>query len=231
MAISLDDLKKMPPKRKALIAAIVFLLLGYLYYFFLFQSLYEKRTGLDTKLTGIKQQITAKQLIIKEIQKSKKELLAMQENLKLALTKLPDRQEIPGLLSSLARAGRAAGLDFIQFEPQPVAKPAEEKSDRNKKKPGAKPAEKKPAPGKGGASPPVPEAETFYETIPIKVVVRGSFHDTVSFLDQVAKLPRIVNVADTTMTVDKEAKDDGSSLTTSCTMKTYVFVEKADAKK
>lgn len=221
MAISLDDFKKMSPKKKALVLSLVFLLLGYLYYTYLFQSLYEKKTGLDTKLSGIKQQITAKQLIAREIQKSKKELLAMQDNLKLALTKLPDRQEIPGLLSSLARAGRTAGLDFIQFEPQTPAKPADSKAD--KKKAGAKPAAKKAAEDQ--------EAETFYETIPIKVVVRGIFHDTVGFLDQVAKLPRIVNVADVTMAVDKEAKDDGSSLTTSCTLKTYVFVEKADAKK
>jgi type IV pilus assembly protein PilO len=227
MAISLDDLKKMSPKRKALILSLAFLLLGYLYYYFLFQALYAKKAGLDTKLSGIKQQITAKQLIVKEIQKSKKELLAMQENLKLALTKLPDQKEIPGLLSSLARAGRAAGLDFIQFEPQVPAKRADDKKD--KKKAGSKPAEKKPAAGKGAA--PAPEAETFYETIPIKVVVRGVFHETVSFLDQVAKLPRIVNVADVTMVVDKDAKDDGSSLTTSCTMKTYVFVERTDAKK
>jgi type IV pilus assembly protein PilO len=222
MAISLDDLKKISPKRKALILSLVFLLLGYLYYYFLFQAMYEKKAGLDTRLSGIKQQITAKQLIVKEIQKSKKELLVMQENLKLALTKLPDQKEIPGLLSSLARAGRAAGLDFIQFEPQVPAKPAGDKKD--KKKAGSKPT------GKGAASS-AQEAETFYETIPIKVVVRGVFHDTVSFLDQVANLPRIVNVADVTMVVDKDAKDDGSSLTTSCTMKTYVFVEKTDAKK
>jgi len=228
MAITLDDIKKMPLKKKALALGLVILLLGYLYYFFLFQSMYEKKAGLDTKLAGIKQQITAKQLIIKEIQKSKKELLAMQENLKLALTKLPDRKEIPGLLSSLAKAGRSAGLDFIQFEPQTPVKPVESKTD--KKKPAAKPADKKPEPGKGGATP-AQEAETFYDTIPIRVAVRGLFHDTVSFLDQVAKLPRIVNVADVTMAVDKEAKDDGSSLTTTCTMKTYVFVEKTDAKK
>ncbi len=228
MAITLDDIKKMSPKKKALILSLVFLLLGYLYYFFLFQSLYEKKAGLDTKLSGLKTQITAKQLIVKEIQKSKKELLAMQENLKLALTKLPDHKEIPGLLSSLARAGRAAGLDFIQFEPQLPVKKLDKKTD--KKKVESKPANKKPAAGKGAASA-SEEAETFYDTISIKVVVRGVFHDTVSFLDQVAKLPRIVNVTDMIMVVDKDAKDDGSSLTTSCTMKTYVFVEKTDAKK
>jgi type IV pilus assembly protein PilO len=227
MAITLDDIKKMSPKKKALILSLAFLLMGYLYYFFLFQSLYEKKAGLDTKLSGLKTQITAKQLIVKEIQKSKKELLAMQENLKLALTKLPDHTEIPGLLSSLARAGRAAGLDFIQFEPQLPVKQPDKKTD--KKKAESKPTDKKPA-GKVAVSP-APEAEAFYDTIPIKVVVRGVFHDTVSFLDQVAKLPRIVNVTDTIMVVDKDAKDDGSSLTTSCTMKTYVFVEKTDAKK
>jgi len=228
MAITLDDIKKMSPKKKALILSFAFLLIGYLYYFFLFQSLYEKKAGLDTKLSGLQKQITAKQLIVKEIQKSKKELLTMQESLKLALTKLPDQKEIPGLLSALARAGRAAGLDIIQFEPMAPPKPSGKKTD--KQKAASKAGSKKPASGKGAASA-SEEAETFYDEIPIKVVVRGAFHDTVSFLDQVAKLPRIVNVTDMIMVVDKDAQDDGSSLTTSCTMKTYVFVEKTDAKK
>lgn len=228
MAITLDDIKKMPTKKKALILALVCLLLGYFYYSFLFQSLYGKKTSMDTNLSDLKNKITAKQLIVKEIQKSKNELLAMQENLKLALTKLPDQREIPGLLSSLARAGRTAGLDIIQFEPLPPPKSSNKKTD--KKKPGPA-AAKKPAPGKGGASSQEEEAEAFYNEIPMRVVVRGTFHDTVSFLDQVAKLPRIVNVTDMNMKVDKEAQDSGSSLTTACTMKTYVFVEKTDAKK
>jgi len=74
MAITLDDIKKMPAKTKALIFALLFVLLGYFYYFFFFQSLYEKKVGLDTKLAGLKQQIEAKQLIVREIQKSKKSL-------------------------------------------------------------------------------------------------------------------------------------------------------------
>lgn len=214
MAITLGDLTKLSPQKKALILMLLFFVLGYFYYFFFFQSLYEEKSRLDAKLSALKQQMEAKQLLIKEIEKSKKDLVVLRENLQLALTQLPDRKEIPGLLSSLAKVGRSTGLDFVQFEPLPPP-PTQDAS-----KPASKPA----------ATAPSPEAEKFYQEIPIKVILSGGFHDTVGFLEQVAKLPRIVNVTDITMEGDKEGKEEGR-LTSTCMMKTYVFVEKSDAKK
>lgn len=219
MAITLDDIKKMPTKTKALILAFIFILLGYFYYFFFFQPLYEKKVGLDTKLAGLKQQIEAKQLIVREIQKGKKELATMRESLELALTKLPERKEIPGLLASLAKAGREAGLDFVHFEPLLPPKPTEAKADTKEKSTDKKTVAQAAA-----------GTEKFYDEIPIKVVISGGFHDTVRFLESVAKLPRIVNVTDITMEGSKDDKEEGRLLTT-CMMKTYVFVEKAQAGK
>ena len=219
MAITLDDIKKMPAKTKALIFALLFVLLGYFYYFFFFQSLYEKKVGLDTKLAGLKQQIEAKQLIVREIQKSKKELTAMRESLEVALTKLPERKEIPGLLASLAKAGPEVGLDFVHFEPLPPPKPPEAKADTKEK-----------STDKKTAAQTAVELEKFYDEIPVKVVISGGFHDTVRFLGSVAKLPRIVNVTDITMEGSKDGKEE-ERLSTTCVMKTYVFVEKAQAGK
>jgi len=222
MALSLDDLKNMSPKRKALILFLAFLVLGYFYYFLFFQSLYDRKANLDVNLSGLKQQIHAKQLAVKDIQKSRQELVVLRESLQLALTKLPDRREIPGLLSSLAQAGRGAGLDFVQFEPLPVPKPPAPKKGE------AKPA----APSQAGGTSSMPaEPEKFYDEIPFKVVLSGGFHNTVNFLEHVAKLPRIVSVTDIAMETPRDAKDDGSVLVSACMMKTYVFVEKPDAKK
>ena len=222
MAITLDDIKALPPKKKASILALFFLLIGYFYYFFFFQALYEKKAGLDTKLSGLKQQIEAKQLVVKEIQKNKTELIALRENLNLALAKLPDHKEIPVLLSALAMAGRASGLDFVHFEPLSIPKPTEAK-------PGSKPADKKAAAGAKPGAPP-PEAEKFYDEIPIKLILNGGFHDTMGFLESVAKLHRIVNVTEMTMEGEKNVKEEGK-VTSTCMMKTYIFVEKSDAKK
>jgi len=54
----------------------------------------------------------------------------------------------------------------------------------------------------------------------------GAFHNTVYFFDQVARLPRIVNIEDITMADAKEVRGRGWVVRTSCTVKTYMFVER-----
>jgi type IV pilus assembly protein PilO len=44
----------------------------------------------------------------------------------------------------------------------------------------------------------------------------------------VAKLPRIVNISDISMGDRKEVKGRGYLITTSCTVKTYMFVDKKE---
>jgi type IV pilus assembly protein PilO len=212
MPITLDDIKNMPLKRKAIIIVVFFILIGYFYYFFFLQELYEKKAGLESNLSTLKEQIAAKQLLVREIQESKKALVALRESFNLALTKLPNRKEIPGLLTSMALAGRSSGLDFIRFEPIPPPKPAETK-------PGTK---------KQAASRTV-EEEKFYDEIPLKVILSGGFHDMVSFFESVGKLDRIVNITDIKLEADKSAKEEGRLIST-CTMKTYLFVDKSHAK-
>lgn len=192
--LTLEDIKNMPPKKLAMIGAGCLLLLGYFYYSFLFQPLHAERMDLKTKLVDLERKIANKETVVKEVERNRKQLVALNEDLKLALTKLPDQKEIPGLLSALSDAGRNAGLEFILFEP--VASVNKE----------------------------------FYDEIPVNITVNGRFHDTAVFFEKVARLPRIVNITDLSMGGGKETADSGYSLTTSCRIKTYMFVEKAEIK-
>ena len=55
-------------------------------------------------------------------------------------------------------------------------------------------------------------------------------HGIAVFFDKVAKLSRIVNIEDITMGDGKDLKGQ-RVLKTSCTIKTYMFLDKADEKK
>jgi type IV pilus assembly protein PilO len=83
----------------------------------------------------------------------------------------------------------------------------------------------KPADVKGQPPQPV-EPEKFYEELPIKVELAGGYHNVLSFFDQVARLPRIVNIEDISMGEAKDVKVRGRLMKTSCTVKTYMFVDK-----
>ena len=73
-----------------------------------------------------------------------------------------------------------------------------------------------------------PVNKEFYAEIPVKVIINGGFHNTATFFEKVARLPRIVNIGDVSIIAAKDAKDDNNRLTTSCQIKTYMFVEKSE---
>lgn len=215
MAITLEDIKRLSPRNKVIIIGFLYLLIGYFYYFFFLQEVIEKKGTLETKLAELSKQVQEKEKAAAQLENYIREVSALRAAYQVALTKLPNKKEIPGLLDSIAQAGKQVKVEFVLFEP---AKPAP---------PPPKPAESKetakPSDAKARSS---PEEEKFYEEIPVRVIIRGSYHDTALFFERVAKLPRIVNIEDISIGEAKEVPGKGLTLTTSCTIKTYMFVEK-----
>jgi type IV pilus assembly protein PilO len=218
MAITVEDIKKLSMRKKAIIVAVICILIAYFTYSFLLQANFEKQAALDTRLAELTHQVEEKEKKAAQLDKYIKEVNALKAAYQIALAKLPNKKEIPGLLSSIALAGKQSDVEFILFEPvrsEPPAKPAESKETPS---PGQKPSDPTAAPAE----------EKFYEEIPVKVSVRGSYHSVALFFEKVARLPRIVNIEDISMGDAKKAQGKDLSLVTSCTIKTYMFVEKKD---
>jgi type IV pilus assembly protein PilO len=238
MAITANDIKKLSPQAKALIVIVVILVIGYLYYFYFLSDLFTKKATLEKENQDIQTQIQQKEKVAVELNKYKGEVDTLTDSYKVALLKLPDQREIPGLFHSVSLAGKDAGIEFTLFEPKPAVpkgmpdagkpkvsamlKPSDQRQQEPPKADAQKPADKsKPDAGKKAPEP-------FYEEIPVKVTVSGSFQNTVQFFEKVAKLPRIVNISDISMGDRKNVKGRGDILTTSCTVKTYMFVDKKE---
>ncbi len=195
MAITVDDIKKMPPKYKLLLGFAALALLGYFYFFYFLQPALEKKIVLEENLGNLERRIISRQRVVKQIEQHKKEIAKLKEKLKMALAKLPEKKEIPHLLSTASEAGTAAGLDFLLFKPM------------------------SPAP------------REFYAEIPVKIIVKGGYHDIARFFDAVAHLPRIVNVTDIKIGNAAKGKDGRNILTADCFLKTYMFLEQEEVKK
>lgn len=211
---NLDDLKKLSPAKKALIVLVFCLLLGYLYYMYFLQDIITRQIETQNRLTEMQSQIAVKEKAAAQIGRYKKEVAQLNADFTIALMKLPNQREIAGLLASVVDAGRGAGVQFLLFEPArpvPVAAPV-------------KPAQAKP--GGKGAQP--EEPPKFYEDIPIKVKISGSYHNTLAFFSKVAQLPRIVTVEDIIIADAKPDKNRQMRVTTSCTMKTYKFIDRGN---
>jgi type IV pilus assembly protein PilO len=217
MAITAEDLRKLSPRMKAVLVFFACLLVAYFYYFFYLQTALDKKGNLEDKLAELKQDIAAKQKIAAEKDNYIRDLKKLKETFQLALTKLPDKKEIPGLFESVSLAGRNSGVDFLLFEPLPVIiRTDAEKKAQSKGKLAASDKEEKTS----------PEDEKFYTDIPIRVKVSGSFQNTLEFFDKVSKLPRIINVENLVLGERKATKGKGNDIITTCVIKTYMFLDK-----
>ncbi len=211
---NVDDLKKLSPVKKALIVLVLCLVLGYLYYMYFLQDMINRQMQVRAKLTELQSQISEKEKVAAQLGRYKKEVAQLQIAFGTALLKLPNQREIGGLLASVVDAGRGAGVNFLLFEPaRPIPPPA----------PVPPPTAK--AAGKGSPAKPE-EPQKFYDEIPINVKITGAYHNTAAFFARVAQLPRIVNIENITIADAKPDKNRRMTVITSCTMKTYKFVDR-----
>lgn len=213
MAITADDLKKLSPRMKVGLVFFVCLLVAYFYYFFYLQAALERKGTLESKLAELRQDVAAKQKVAAEKDKYIRDLKKLRETFQLALTKLPDKKEIPGLFESVSVAGGNSGINFLLFEPLPVIIRTDAEKKGNDE-----------GGDKGGKA--KPEDEKFYTDIPISVKVSGTFQNTLEFFDKVSKLPRIINVENLVLGERKQAKGKENEIITSCVIKTYMFLDK-----
>ena len=221
-----DDIKKISPKMKATIVVAAFLFIGVAYWLYLLQPNLEKRDVLKTKLVEVERVVAEKERIAAQKDRFVREIKVLKEAFQLALTKLPDQREIPGLFQAVSVAGKDAGMDFLLFEPKPPERPVEKKIDV---KANLKPSDQR-ADQKSGDDKKLPptsiDADKFYEEIPVAVTINGGFNNTVFFFDKVAKLPRIINIEQITMGEGKDMAGKFRIINTSCIIKTYMFLEK-----
>ena len=245
MAITLNDIKKMSIQAKFLFIILIIFLIGYLDWFYFLSSAMEEKTSLNEKLVEMQGKIKEKEKIAMEINKYMADVAVLKENYKTALLKLPDQKEIPALFHSVALAGKDASVEFLLFEPKAAVPKVLEKqpsgepkaaalfkpSDQrqSEQKPADKPADSSSAkPATDGKKDTVPPPEPFYEEIPVGVTVMGTYQNILSFFEKVAKLPRIINVSDISMGDRKDVKGQGQVITASCTIKTYMFIDKKE---
>src|SRR5271169_3246264 len=101
MAITFNDIKRMSPQAKALAIILIFFIIGYFDYFLFFGDILEEKSSLDKRLEEMQVQIKEKEKIALQLNKYMADVAALKEDYKVALQKLPDQREIPGLFHSV----------------------------------------------------------------------------------------------------------------------------------
>jgi type IV pilus assembly protein PilO len=85
---------------------------------FLYKPKYEKINSLTDKLKKVEKQLVKAKKNAAELEKFQAKMREAEAQFKLAMKALPEKEEIPSLLTSISKSGQDVGLEFLLFEPK-----------------------------------------------------------------------------------------------------------------
>lgn len=115
----IERLLDLPPRQRLLLLIGVLAALIGLYAFFVFMPRSERIATLEQRREQVQQDRDRKAALLANLEQTRKDVAALDSELRQAVAQLPDTKEIPDLLSTISSLGREAGLDITQFKQRP----------------------------------------------------------------------------------------------------------------
>jgi type IV pilus assembly protein PilO len=119
MALSMDSILKLSTSKKILILAAILCLMAGLYLYLFFVPAHDELTVAKAELGKLAKELTVSKDIARDLEKFKAQVTKLNEELKNALTQLPNEKEIPEILKNISSLGKESNLEFTLFRPKP----------------------------------------------------------------------------------------------------------------
>ncbi len=113
-----EKLLKLPLYQRMIALAVLVLLVIGVFTWFLLLPDYEKIEGMDQEIVRLEADYVQKKQIADNLPKFKEEFAKMEKLLEEALTQLPNKKEIPTLLTNLSTLAKDSGLEVATFTPR-----------------------------------------------------------------------------------------------------------------
>lgn len=115
--VKLDAVMKLPLSKKIIIIAGVIIAIAALFYQLLLKPQTTEIGSLTIGLAELTVKVEENRRIAADIPRFQKEKAELEEQLKKALSQLPNEKEIPNLIDSISESARKSGLKVILFQP------------------------------------------------------------------------------------------------------------------
>lgn len=79
---------------------------------------YDEITELDQKLQALEKKLATAKINAAELEKFQAKMKEAEAQFKIAMRALPEKEEIPSLLTNVSKSGQDVGLEFLLFEPK-----------------------------------------------------------------------------------------------------------------
>ena len=195
MAMTLDDLKRLDPKRigswpilaKLVVLLLVLVLSVVASYFLDWEDQLNRIDAEVKKEEGLRKTFLTKKSEAINLPAYQKQLEDIEKQFGALLKQLPGKSEMDALLTDINQAGLGRGLQFELFRPA------------------------------GGET-----RRDFYAELPITIKVTGSYHDLGAFASDISKLSRIVTLDGIGLT---PSSVKGGGLILDATARTYRYLD------
>jgi type IV pilus assembly protein PilO len=190
----LDAILERSTAQKVAILGVSVILIAALYYSFLFSPKADEVAKLADSVEIARNEKTVKTQKAANLSRLRQDLQRLDAELKKAIAQLPEKKEIPELLSSISSKAQQSGLDVLLFRPRPES------------------------------------YQEFYAEVPVDITVKGNFHNTVNFFDDVGRMDRLVNI-DNIGFKNPTVSGDSVVLETTSVATAFRFLDDAERKK
>jgi type IV pilus assembly protein PilO len=119
MALTMDSILKLPTLKKVLILAGILCVIAGLYLYVFFIPWQDEMKVMSGELNKLTKELNESRAIARDLQKYKDQVAKLHEELKTALTQLPNEKEIPEILKTISSLGKGSNLEFTLFRPKP----------------------------------------------------------------------------------------------------------------
>ncbi len=97
----------------------IILFLTFVFWQYFYSGLSEELTKLNEEIESLEGKILTERRIARNLDKVREEVKELDVKLKFAMQELPDKKEIPDLLSTISDLATDAGLEITLFKPRP----------------------------------------------------------------------------------------------------------------
>jgi type IV pilus assembly protein PilO len=117
-----EKVEKLSKIQRIAISAVLFGLIAGAFIYFSYWPKFERINKLNSDLEKIQKKLEIAKRNSQDLKEFQAKMKEAEAQFRMAMEKLPEKEEIPSLLSSISSSGQLVGLEFLLFEPKPERK-------------------------------------------------------------------------------------------------------------
>jgi type IV pilus assembly protein PilO len=114
----LEKVESLSQAQRIIISVVFFVVIAGSFIYFLYWPKFEKINSLKKQLTNLEQKLSTAKRNAADLKKFQAKMKEAEAQFNMAMKKLPEKEEIPSLLTAISDSGQQVGLEFLLFEPK-----------------------------------------------------------------------------------------------------------------